>query len=298
MEHKTLGKTGIRISEIGLGTWKIPNNSKEGMDAIAYGIDNGIDFIDTAEMYGNEELVGRAIRGREVFLATKVSPSHFRYDDVIKACENSIKHLGVKAIDLYQLHWPNNRVPISETMKAMEKLQEDGKIQCIGVSNFTVDELVEAQSALSHNEIVSDQVEYSISVREPEDSLVEFCSKEGITLIAYSPLARGSIVNNPELGGRLAEVGKRYGKTPAQVALNYLLCSKSVVPIPKAIKKEHIAEDLEASGWRLSDKDFNTLKDIRGFRRKPLAGPMLKAFLKNTTIWARIMGRLEKSRKD
>ena len=212
-EYVTIGcgDSRAKITAIGLGTWKIPNDSESGISSIKRGISLGINFVDTAEMYGNEELVGKAIKGLEnIFLATKVSPSHFRYDDLIKACESSLKRLGKKSVWLYQLHWPNNRVPIEETMRAMEKLLDEGKIMNIGVSNFSVGEMVKAQQALDHSKIASNQVEYSISVRDPESELLQFCKKEGIALIAYSPLARGAIFSDKAIMKSLSEIGNKY----------------------------------------------------------------------------------------
>ncbi|MEM0201958.1 MAG: aldo/keto reductase, partial [Candidatus Micrarchaeaceae archaeon] len=214
------GDSRAKITGIGLGTWKIPNDSESGIQAIRHGLSLGINFVDTAEMYGNEELVGKAISGFEnVFLATKVSPSHFKHDDLIKACESSLRRLGKKSIWLYQLHWPNNRVPVEETMRAMEELLDEGKIMNIGVSNFSIEEMVKAQEALDHSKIASNQVEYSISVRDPESELLEFCKKEGIALIAYSPLARGAIFRNKMIMESLSEVGRKYSKPASEVAL-------------------------------------------------------------------------------
>ncbi|MEM3215452.1 MAG: aldo/keto reductase [Candidatus Micrarchaeaceae archaeon] len=298
MLYKKLGKTKEKLSAIGIGTWKIPNDSRQAIEAIRYGFENGMNFIDTAEMYGNEELVGKAIEGfSDVFVATKVSPYHFHYDDLIRACESSLKRLNLKSIDLFQLHWPNNNVPISETMKAMEKLYDDGKIRYIGVSNFSVGELIEAQEALSHAEIVSDQVEYSIIMREPEQGLLQFCNKESITLIAYSPLARGAILKDSSLINKLKEIAKNYDATPIQVALNYLINNGNVIPIPKASTKEHMKENAGSASFSLSKADFYVLKNLKGFSKPPLAGKMLKHFLKNTSLWSRVMGQIERQRK-
>lgn len=188
MEYRELGKTGERISCVGMGTWKLGYNPDAEIAALREGISLGINFIDTAKMYHSEGAVGMAIKGEDVFIATKVSPDHFAYDDVIKACNRSLKELGIKAIDLYQLHWPNPNIPIKETMRAMEHLAKLGKIRHIGVSNFSVEEMIEAQDALKSEEIVSNQVEYSPFVREIVDHLGDFCREEKITMIAYSPL--------------------------------------------------------------------------------------------------------------
>jgi hypothetical protein len=302
-EYVTIGcgDSRAKITAIGLGTWKIPNDSESGISSIKRGISLGINFVDTAEMYGNEELVGKAIKGLEnIFLATKVSPSHFRYDDLIKACESSLKRLGKKSVWLYQLHWPNNRVPIEETMRAMEKLLDEGKIMNIGVSNFSVGEMVKAQQALDHSKIASNQVEYSISVRDPESELLQFCKKEGIALIAYSPLARGAIFSDKAIMKSLSEIGNKYSKPASEVALRYVLQrgKGSVVAIPKASSPAHIQENADAMSWSLSAEDMEYLESLKGLSRPPLAGKMLKSFLKNTTLWVKLMEQNEKRRRD
>jgi len=291
-------KTKVDVTRIGLGTWKIPSDSESGIEALRHGLELGINLVDTAEMYGNEELVGRAIKGFDkVFVATKVSPSHFRHDDLIKACNASLKRLRLRSIWLYQLHWPNNRVPISETMKAMEELHDEGKITNIGVSNFSVEELLKAQEALDHSKIVSDQVEYSIAMREPESELLEFCNKENIALIAYSPLARGAIAKDEKLIAELSAIGAKYSKKPMTVALRYLLEKGNVIAIPKASSLIHVEENFEALSFKLSNEDMQRLDSIAS-PRPPLAGKLLKAFLKNTTLWAKLMEKNEKRRKE
>ena len=149
-------------------------------------------MIDTAEAYGTEEVVGEAIRSirDQVFVATKVSAEHFRRRDVIDAADNSLRRLGIDVIDLYQLHWPSPSIPIGETMQAMDQLVSDGKIQHIGVSNFSIDQLAEAQDSAEHR-IVANQLPYSLADRTIEDGLLAYCQKNAVTIIAYSPLAQG-----------------------------------------------------------------------------------------------------------
>lgn len=223
------------------------------------GVSLGARLIDTAEMYGTEGSVGKAVEGlTDVFIATKVSAHHLRHDDVIRAVEASLKRLDVKTIDLYQVHWPNPGIPIQETMRAMEELVKDGRVRYAGVSNFSVPELKEAQEALASGEIVSNQVEYSLLNREIESDLLPYCAREKITVIAYSPLARGRLIAGS--AGRFLEgIGRKYGKTAAQVALNWLTCREGVVVIPKADNVEHVRENVGASGWRLSQRDFDTI---------------------------------------
>ena len=166
MDLKELGKTGIMVPEIGLGTWKY----RGGVEPLEAGIGQGAWLIDTAEMYRTEDVVGRAIasRRKEVFLATKVSGSHLRRDQVLRAADASLRLLDTDYIDLYQIHWPNRGVPIAETMGAMESLVEQGLVKYVGVSNFNLGELQEAQNAMSRNPIVSNQVLYSLKDREIE----------------------------------------------------------------------------------------------------------------------------------
>lgn len=265
---KELNKTGVKVPAIGFGTWGIGgrmtpdySHDKEAVEAIRYAIKLGMWLIDTAEIYGaghSEELVGEAIKDFErdqVFIVTKVWETNLRYDDVIKAAKRSLSRLKSKYIDLYLVHWPSTRVPISETMKAMEKLVDDGLIRFIGVSNFDVDLMEEARAALSKTDIVVNQVKYNLYDRSVENDVLPYCQKERITLMAYTPLAKGSLAREP----LLIEIGKKYGKTAAQVALNWLISKDMVIAIPKALDKKHIEENAGAMGWRLSVDDLKML---------------------------------------
>lgn len=261
MDYLELGKTGEKIPKIGMGTWKL---SRTGIEALKAGISSGSNFIDTAEMYQAENLVAEVLtEDRDsIFIATKVSPHNLRHDDLIKACDRSLKALGIKTIDLYQIHWPNNSIPISETMSAMEQLVSEGKVRHIGVSNFSLDELKKAQEAMKSAEIVSNQVEYSVTERNPERSgLAKYCASEKITLIAYSPLGSGSIYSkeNREIFDKLGAIGSRYGKSAIQSALNWLVSKGNVSAIPKANNPEHARENAGACGWEMSIADINEI---------------------------------------
>ncbi len=258
MNYKQLGNTQVKISEIGQGTWQY----RGGVEPLKVGISLGATHIDTAEMYGTEETVGEAIakeRGK-VFLATKVSPSHIHHDDLIKAAEGSLRRLDTDTLDLYMIHWPNPRIPIKESMSAMEELVKRGKIKHIGVSNFSVNELKEAQNALKSEKIVSNQVEYNLQNREIEEELVPYCKKEKITVVAYSPLARGNLPDNEQVRV-LDRIAEKNGKTTAQVILNFLTREENVVAIPKANRTEHTQENCGASGWRLSNEDLREIDE-------------------------------------
>lgn len=261
METLELGRTGEAIPALGIGTWKYGVDADREVGALKEAFRLGVRFVDTAEMYHTEDIVGRALKGEEgVFVATKVSPDHFHHDDVIRACNQSLKNLGLERIDLYQLHWPNQRVPIAETMNAMEELVEQGKIRHIGVSNFSVRETEEARAALKSNEIVSNQVEYSVTVRDVENGLLDYCKKNGITVIAYSPFGSGRLFagRNSKLAAMLGEVGRKYSKSAAQVALAWLISKGNVAPIPKASSKEHIAE-IAGSAFKLENEDLDRI---------------------------------------
>jgi len=272
MEFRPLGKTGTSVPSVGMGTWAIVrgktsdmSNDAKAVEALRLGLDLGMSLIDTAEMYGaghSEEVVCRAIAGRRdsVFIASKVSPSHFAYEDVLRSARSSLKRLGIKQMDLCQLHWPNPRIPISETMMAMEKLANDGLIRYIGVSNFSVQQMREAQSAISKYEIVSNQVEYSLLERSIEADVLPYCEKEGVTVLAYSPLGQGKIPRGTgEDFKELDEVASRLGQTRSQVALSWLLHRDSVVVIPKAVKLDHVRENAQVSKLRLGKRDYERL---------------------------------------
>ena len=275
MEFRPLAKPGVSVPAVGMGTWRMggqmgPGSSEddEAVEALRLGLDLGMTLIDTAEMYGaghSEEVVSRAIEGRreKVFIASKVSPSHFAYDEVLRSARMSLKRLGVEQMDLYQLHWPNPRVPVSETMRAMEKLVQEGLVRYIGVSNFSVEQMRQAQDALSTERMVSNQVEYSLLDRSVEEHVLPHCQSAGITLIAYSPLAQGRIARGRgEQFKVLDEVARKLGKTRSQVALNWLLQHESVVVIPKAIKKDHVRENAEVSDWKLSREDYQRISSV------------------------------------
>jgi len=259
MDKIELGKTGERVSVLGLGTWKLDSDVEREVAALREGFGLGMSLVDTAEMYGTEGIVGKALEGAEdIFVATKVTPDHFNYDDLIKACNQSLKNLKIKQIDLYQLHWPNPRIPIGETMRAMEDLVDQGRIRHIGVSNFSIKEIEEAQSSMKKNEIVSNQVEYSVLVRT-ENETIDYCKRNKITIMAYSPLARGLLFKrNARLLELLSGIGRNYSKTAAQVALAWVL-SRGVIAIPKASDKKHVKENAAAAGFKLKPADLDKI---------------------------------------
>ena len=262
MELKELGSTGLKVPEIGLGTWKYHG----GDEPLRRGIELGAFLIDTAEMYRNEEKVGQAIQGLRdnVFLAGKVLGSNLRYDQVLRAAESSLHRLAVDYIDLYQIHWPNSNVPIKETMSAMAALVGAGTVKYVGVSNFSVKQLGEAQAAMANVPIVSNQVLYSLKRREIERELLPYCQDNQVTIIAYTPLADGSLAARTHLRPDrrlrlLEEVAAQAGKTMAQVALNWCTSRPNVIAIPKSNSLERTIENCGASDWRLSSEQILAL---------------------------------------
>lgn len=280
MRYTRLGKTNERVPLIGFGTWRLGggwwsedrSQDERAIEAIVLAVKKGCWLIDTAEAYGGghtEELVGSALRrlrsegDYEVFVATKVAPEHLHYDDVIRSCEASLKRLGLKQVDLYQVHWPNERIDIAETMSAFERLIEEGKTRYIGVSNFSAKQVEEAQSSLRKYELVSDQVSYSFFDRKPEAELLPYCRKNNLTLIAYSPLGRGIV--NSSSDKRLAkidELATKYNKTRAQILLNWLVSRGGVVAIPKAADPKHIEENASAADFEMTEGEYTLISRL------------------------------------
>src|SRR3990170_1284813 len=262
MELKNLGNTGTMVPEIGLGTW----NYSGGVEPLRKGVELGAYLIDTAEGYYTEDVVGQAIKGIRdtVFVATKVSGRHLGYDDVLRASEGSLRLLNTDYIDLYQIHWPNSRFPINETIRAMEKLVDSGLVKYIGVSNFLPDELKEPQSFLRNYPIVSNQVLYNLNNREIERDLLPYCKKHKVTIIAYTPLDNGSLTKNIGFISShktkvLEQIANGVQKTIAQVALNWCTSRPNVIAIPKSNSVARTIENCHASDWRLSQAQIELL---------------------------------------
>ncbi|HXG22354.1 MAG TPA: aldo/keto reductase [Methylomirabilota bacterium] len=264
MELKPLGNTGVMVPEIGLGVWKY----RGGVEPLRRGIELGAFLIDTAEVYRTEDVVGQAVKGirDQVFIATKVSGSHLQYDDVLRAAEASLRELETEYIDLYQIHWPNSRAPIKETMRAMETLVDRGLVKYIGVSNFSVGQLRAAQAAMSKYPVVSNQVLYNLNSREIEDDLLPYCQQHNVTIIAYTPLDDGRLAVKSRFRRSqgmkaLEEVASQVQKTLAQVALNWCTAHPNVIVIPKSDSVARTEENCGASGWRLSQAQMQRLDE-------------------------------------
>ena len=265
MELKQLGRTGVMVPEIGVGVWRY----RGGVEPLLRGIELGATLIDTAEVYGTEDVVGQAVKGirDRVFIATKVSGGNLRHDAVLRAAEASLRRLGTGHVDLYQIHWPDPNVPIKETMRAMETLVDRGLVKYIGVSNFSLAELRAAQAGMSKYPIVANQVLYNLNRRQIEAGLLPYCQANGITIIAYTPLDSGRLARrteyppNPAGARALETVAGQVQKTLGQVALNWCTSRADVITIPKSDKAARVAENCGASGWRLTPEQVSILDE-------------------------------------
>ncbi len=263
-DRKEIGRSGEKVSAIGLGTWAIHDYKKAYM-VFLYAFQHGIDNVDTAEMYDGgraEEFIGRVVRdyGREqVFITTKMMPHHLvSRDEVLRAGRKALMRLGLDYVDLYLIHWPNTSISIAEQVRNFEVLVDAGITRYIGVSNFDKHELEEAIHATRKAEIVVNQIHYSVVNRWPEKELLSYAMDKMITIQAYTPLERGYVNRIP----LLRTIGNKYGKTPVQVALNYLIAHPRVIAIPKTENLEHLKEILGAMGWRLNREDLELIAKI------------------------------------
>jgi len=232
---------------------------KDEVAALKLGIELGMTHIDTAEMYADgasEEIVAEAVKGQRdrIFIATKVLPSNASYKGTLAACERSLKRLRTDHVDLYLLHWWSDLHPIEETMRAMADLVAAGKTRFAGVSNFDVEQMRSAQAALGTIRLACNQVLYHLRDRDIEKDVVPYCEREGIAVVGYTPLARGGFMRGP-----VADIAKRLGKTPRQIALNFRTRRPSLFTIPKATRPEHVRENAGALDFTLSPRDLSAI---------------------------------------
>ncbi len=253
---------GESIPVMGLGTWYLgenPARRASELAALRLGIAGGLTLIDTAEMYGNgaaEVLVGEAIAGRrdEVFLVSKVLPSHASYADTIEACRQSLSRLGTERLDLYLLHW-RGPVPLEQTVRAFEELVRLGMIRHWGVSNFDIRDMAELLSLPGGEAVQTDQVLYNLTRRGIEHDLLPTLQEQGIPVMAYSPIEQGRLLRHPVI----IAVANRNEATPAQVALAWLMTRDGVNVIPRAGTREHVLENRAAVDLRLTEPDLRML---------------------------------------
>jgi diketogulonate reductase-like aldo/keto reductase len=265
--------SGFSLPELSMGTWMIGGaetrdsncNEESAVRSIRRGIEAGFSCIDTAEMYAGgftEELIGRAVQANsrdQLQVMSKVSPQNLRYDDVLRSAEASLKRLKLDYLDVYLIHKPNPTIPLRETMKAMRALREEGLIREVGASNFSVTSLRKAQESLGAP-VVLNQVHYNLIYREPEISdLLGYCQDNDVFLMAWRPLEKGAILENcPSV---LDEVCTKYDRSPAQVAINWLVSQDKVVTLSTMRSERHLRDNLGAVGWYLQSEDIEKLRE-------------------------------------
>lgn len=262
---------GFEIEVLGFGTWAMGGrfdkeenyDESQDIESIRKTIELGANRFDTAEMYARgytEEILAKALEGYDrskLFITSKVNPEHLSYDNVIKSCKNSLARLKLEYLDLYLVHMPNPEVPISETMRALDYLKEKGLIKNIGVCSFNVERLKEAQS-FTKNKIVLNQVHYNLIFREPVlKGVLEYCQANDIFIEAWRPVQQGVLTKTGiTIVDNLCE---KYKKTPAQIAINWLILQNNVVTLVKASNLKHLQENFGAVGWEMSPEDVKLL---------------------------------------
>jgi diketogulonate reductase-like aldo/keto reductase len=264
-------KDGLEIPVLGFGTWGMggrfvkEDNYDQAADiaAILKAVELGAHRFDTAEMYAagySEEILGQALSGYDranFFITSKVNPENLGYDNVVASCKKSLQRLGMDYLDLYLVHIPNPEIDISETMRAFDYLKDQGLIKNIGVCSFNVERLKAAQAA-TKNKIVLNQVHYNLIFREPVlKGVIDYCREQDIFIEAWRPVQQGSLTKKG-----IAVVDKlceKYDKTPAQIAINWLISQPGIITLVKASSLKHLEENLGAVGWNMSSEDIDLL---------------------------------------
>jgi diketogulonate reductase-like aldo/keto reductase len=279
MKTKPFGQAGVGVSVIGQGTWYLDHGDrKRAVAALQRGLDLGMTHIDTAEMYGDAELViADAITGRrdEVFLVSKVLPSNASRRGTIAACERSLKRLKTDRLDCYLLHWRGS-YPLDDTVAAFEELVGSGKIRSWGVSNFDADDLDELHDVAGEGRIACNQVLYHLKERAIEHAVIPWCERHGVAVVAYSPFGHDDFPDARSKGGAvLARIAEAHRATPRQVALSFLTRAAAVFAIPKASSADHAAENAAAGELVLTTDDLAALDAAFPRGPKPRSLPML-----------------------
>lgn len=260
MESKRISfPNGRGVCAIGQGTWNIGKSaakSKEETEALLTGIDLGMEIIDTAELYGNEEFIGKVIKGLrdKVFLISKVLPENGSRHGTIRACEASLKRLGTDYLDMYLLHW-KGRHPFADTVAAMQELQQAGKIKSWGVSNIDTEDMKMIYTLSGGNGCATNQVLYNLSERGVEYDLIPWSNKVGMPVMAYSPVGEGRLTKHPVL----ERIARKHGTTSAQIALAWTIRLPGIISIPKAGKVQHVKDNFASLSIVLDADDLQEL---------------------------------------
>lgn len=253
---------GTRLPALGFGTWQLKGNICQSQVREALGV--GYRHIDTARMYDNEEEVGQGIasagiaRG-EIFLTSKIWSEHLRPDDLFREAEQSLKALQTDYLDLLLIHWPNPKIPLEETIGAMMKLRDAGKIRHLGVSNFPPSLF---RRACDLAPVFTNQVEYHPLLGQ--ERLIGLARERGAVITAYSPLAQGAVLQE----NGLMEIGERHGKNAAQVALRWLLQQDVLTAIPRSKSPEHLRSNFDIFDFELSGEELEEINSLPKNRRQ------------------------------
>ena len=279
MRQQKFGQNGPQVAVIGQGTWYIDRGDrKTAVAALRRGIDLGMTHVDTAEMYGDAELVvAEAIAGRrdEIFLVSKVLPSNASRRGTITACERSLSRLKTDRLDCYLLHWRGS-YPLSETVAAFEQLVSEGKIRSWGVSNFDADDLDEMLEVAGDGKIACNQVLYHLQERAIEHAVIPWCKQHSTTVVAYSPFGHNDFPSPRSKAGEvLQKIAGTHAASPRQVALAFLTRDPLVFAIPKASTPEHAAENAAAGDLVLTKDEIAMLDKAFPRGPKPRSLPML-----------------------
>ncbi|MFL4998642.1 MAG: aldo/keto reductase [Microvirga sp.] len=262
MSLKVTLPSGETVPALGQGTWQMAETAsrrKQEIEALRLGVELGMTLVDTAEMYGegaSEELVAEAIVGERdrLFLVSKVYPHNASRQGVVQACERSLRRLKTDRLDLYLLHWRGS-VPLEETVAGFEELRRSGKIRHWGVSNFDTDDMDELLRVPAGENCAANQVLYNVTRRGPEFDLIPWMTEHRMPLMAYSPIEQGKLPR----GGVLQRIGQKYGASPFQITLAWLLQKPDVIAIPKASSPDHVRDNHRALEIRLSPEDLDAI---------------------------------------
>jgi len=279
MERRRFGSTKREIAVIGQGTWYVEHGAA-AIAALRHGLDLGMTHIDTAEMYGSgaaEEVVAEAIAGRrdEIFLVSKVLPQNASRRGTILACNRSLARLNTDRLDCYLLHWRGQH-PLEDTIAAFEELKSAGKILSWGVSNFDLADLEDIRKIAGEGNLACNQVLYHLEERAIEHSVIPWCEKRGVAVVAYSPFGHGHFPGPHTTGGRvLKQIAAAHNATVRQIALRFLVRESSVFAIPKAARPEHAAENARAAEIQLTNDELAQIDEVFPLGSPPSHLPML-----------------------
>jgi len=267
----TLAAHGANMPAVGYGTMELP---QRGAEMVTYAIKSGYRLIDTARKYGTEERVGEGIRAsgiarEELWVTTKVTELDAREADFLRSAETSLKALQLDYVDLLLVHWPQPKVPFSETLGALAKAKRRGLTRHIGVSNFTVAMLDEA-AQVCPEPLITNQVEYHAYL--PQERMLAALKRHGMILTAYCPMARGKLLDDPVVG----DIAKAHGKTIGQICLRWLVQQPMVAAVPRPLEESHIEEDLDVFDFSLSAEEMRRISALRS-RHIRIADPPERA---------------------